>query len=101
LDIRPINNKLANDIIPKCIKYLKYQFPYDDEEEPDTLYKIIKNASKVEILSINGSEEHLNTLNEIANNVGKSCKYLYLGFEGECDSSDLGEKYVEMFSKFE
>jgi hypothetical protein len=55
----------------------------------------------VEILSINGSEEHLNTLNEIANNVGKSCKYLYLGFEGECDSSDLGEKYVEMFSKFE
>jgi hypothetical protein len=59
----------------------------------------------VQISNISGSESHLNKIKEIAEIAGKSCDYLYIGFEGqETDhnfSDVLAKAYVEVFRKFE
>jgi hypothetical protein len=78
-------------LVPKCFKELKHRLPdpEDEEDERETFYKVIKNARKVTIENIAGSEEHLNNIREIAANVGQSCKYLYLSFDGATDSVEL------------
>src|SRR6185436_12029372 len=65
-----------------------------------TLYQIIKNASKVEISNINGSESHLNRIKIIAENIGNQCRYLFLVFDGETDNDDLARQYVDVLRGF-
>jgi hypothetical protein len=89
LELRYTCKKLGNDIIPKCFKTLKYTCPEDEDDDDYTFYKHIQNASKVEIENISGSEAHLNKLREIAENVGRNCRYLYLHFDGEVDDDAL------------
>jgi len=59
-------------LVPRCFKKFRYFLPYPEDEQEDTrtLYTIIKNASKVEISNINGSESHLNKIRIIADNIG-------------------------------
>jgi oligoendopeptidase F len=102
LEMRYVNRKLGDDLIPKCFKLLKYNCPDDeDEDEEYTFYKIIKNAKKVEIGNISGNEAHLRKIEEIADNVGKHVRYLYLNFDGDTDSTELAQRYVEVFKKFD
>lgn len=89
-------------MVPRCFKKFRYFLPYPEDEADDTrtLYTIIKNASKVEIDNINGSESHLNKIRVIADNIGNQARYLFLTFDGEIDSDDLAKQYVEVLRKF-
>lgn len=58
LELRVISKKLGDELIPMCFKHLKYTCPEEGDEDSETqysFYKIIKNASKVEISGISGS----------------------------------------------
>jgi hypothetical protein len=91
--LRVANKRVGNELIPRCFKELKHRLPdpEDEEDERETFYKVIKNARKVTIENIAGSEEHLNNIKEIANNVGQSCRYLYISFDGNTESEDLAK----------
>lgn len=93
---------MGNELIPRCFKELKHRLPdpEDEEDEKETFYKVIKNARKVTIENISGSEEHLNNIREIAKNVGQSCRYLYLSFDGSTDDPELARQYVDVFKQF-
>jgi len=87
-----VNSKFGDDLVPKCIKELKYACPDDDDDDDDNnFYKIIKNASKVEITNISGSERHLHKLKELAGNVAKNARYLFLSFDGNEQSEILAK----------
>ena len=95
--MRYVSKKIGDDLVPKCFKTLKYNCPDDEEEDEEyTFYKIIKNASKVEISNISGNEAHLKKLKEIADNVGKNVRYLFLNFDGDTDNDDLAKQYVDV-----
>ena len=103
-ELRVINKRIGEELIPMCFKYLKYTCPEDgdeDTESANSIYKIIKNASKVDIFNISGSPSHLNRLKEIADNVGKNARFLYLNFDGKTEYPDVVEQYVEVFRKFD
>jgi len=70
-------------LVPRCLKKFTYELPNPDEDADDkrTLYTIIKNASKLEISNIQGTESNLNRIRVLADNVGKQCRYLHLEFE--------------------
>ena len=89
LDFREVNKKLGDDIIPKCFKTLRFYCPDDEEEEPKSFYSKLTNANKVEISNICGNETHLKFIQQIAENCGKNCRYLYLGFCGEVGNEAL------------
>ena len=59
-------------MIPRCFKELKHRLPdpEDEDDEKETFFRVIKNAKKVTIENISGSEEHLNNIRVIAANVG-------------------------------
>lgn len=59
--LRHVNKRIGDDLVPRCFKKFTYFLPYPEDSSTDTktLYKIIKNANKVEITNINGSEDHL------------------------------------------
>jgi len=90
LELRHVNRKFGDELVPKCIKELKYSCPEDDDDDDEyNFYKIIKNASKVEITNIGGTERHLTKLKEIADNVAKNARYLFMSFDGEAQSLQL------------
>src|SRR5216684_392988 len=88
--LRYVNKRIGDDLVPRCFKKFTYFLPYPEDKETDTktLYKIIKNANKVEITNINGSEDHLQRIKIIAENIGQQAKYLHLCFEGENEDAE-------------
>ena len=85
--------------MPRCFKWLRYYCPDDDDEEK-TFYKVLQYANKVEICNITGEEKYIEKLNEIADQVGEKCDYLFLQFDGEPGNEDIAKQYVEIFRKF-
>jgi len=59
--MRYVNKRIGDELVPRCFKKLRCFLPYPEDEDKDTksLYALIKNASKVEISNIDGSEDHL------------------------------------------
>lgn len=101
--LRYVNKRMGDELVPRCFKKFRYFLPYPEDIETDTktLYQIIKNANKVEITNINGSEDHLNRIKVLADNIGKQAKYLHLCFEGETNDEGLAEQYADVFRRFE
>ncbi len=67
LELRPVSQKMADEIVPRNIDRLKYECPddEDDEESTQTFHKYVRHAKRVEIRSICGTEKHLQKIREI------------------------------------
>ena len=104
LEMRKFSKTVQQEVVPRCIKHLIYNCPMDEEDEKAEFFKDLKYASKVEIKYINGSEEHLQKVKEIADNNADNCSYLYLGFYGEDENEFIDEnvakKYVDQLARF-
>lgn len=57
-------------------------------------------AKKVEIGNINGGENHLKRIDEIADLIANKCEYLFLNFDGNQKDPELALKYKNCFAKF-
>ena len=102
LELRTVSKRMADDIIPRNIKSLRYECPDDEEDEPYTFHKHVKHAQKIEIRNICGSEAHFNLVKEIAENQVGKCEYLYLEFddeEGTEENENIAKQFVELFRK--
>lgn len=98
-----MNKRIGDELVPRCFKRFRYFLPYPEDKDTDnkSLYQIIKNANKVELTNINGSEDHLQRIAVVAENIGKQAKYLHLCFDGENDDDELAKHYADVFRKFE
>ena len=59
LEFRTVSQKMADEIVPRCIPYLKYECPEEDDDNEYTFQKKIRHAKKLEIKNICGTEAHL------------------------------------------
>ena len=66
LEWRYFDKRFGNELVPRCLKNLRYTCPDEDEKEEETFHTILTYARKVEISRINGKESHLHRVNKIA-----------------------------------
>lgn len=86
LELREVSQKMADEIVPRNIKNLKFECPEDEDEEPYEFHKYVRHAKKIEIRNICGTETHLRTLEEIGKNQLGQIEYLHLEFDDEEDT---------------
>ena len=111
LEFRKFNKQVCEEIIPRCIKELKYSCYEDDDEKEskaknyaNPFYKNLKYASKVEIQYISGKEEDLKKIQDIAERNSETCTYLHLQFWGQPEEDydpNVAKLYVEALRKFD
>lgn len=102
LELRLVSKKMADEIIPRNIKSLRFECPDEEDEEQYTFHNHIKHATRIEIRNVCGSEAHLKIVQSIAENQVGKCEYLILEIddeEGTEENEDLARRYVEVFRK--
>lgn len=96
---------MKEEVVPRCVKHLKFSCYLDDEDSKySDFYQNLRYASKVEIQYIDGLEDNLNKIADIAEKNGGQCLYLNLWFSGQPDeeySMDVAKNYVEVLRKFD
>jgi hypothetical protein len=94
---------LADETIPRCFNKYVYECPDEEDDEDYTFLKLVRNASKITIKNICGTEAHLRKLEMIGQNQLGNIEYLYLEFdddENTQDSDELARQYVECFRRY-
>ena len=87
LQLRKVSLNFADTVIPKQFSHFKVELPNDGEQEAedyDALFMSkIKNARKLEIRNICGTEDHLKRLIQIGQNQVGQVEYLFLEIDDD------------------
>jgi hypothetical protein len=102
LELREINSKFGNNIIPRSFTKYSIDVPCDeDDEEPNEFYKVLTAVRDLSLMDIRGDKKSAEFINQIGEKFGKKCSSLYLNFFGEYTDENEAENFVNGLKKFE
>ena len=104
INLREVSDKFAKEA-PKHFDTIRYQCSYEEvkDQGEQSFMRLVTRPTKLELIDINGTEDHLRQVTQIVENITSTVEYVYLKFANYEDgvdrncTDDLARQYMELF----